>query len=56
MFGTKKNKNDRNVHQSAKGITFILFRKCIFRSSPPDMLFGKGVLKTCCKFTGKHLC
>ena len=25
-----------------------------FRSSPPEVFLGKGVLKMCCKFTGEH--
>ena len=28
----------------------------IFRSSPPEVFLGKGVLKICTKFTGEHLC
>ena len=27
-----------------------------FRSSPPEMFLGKGVLKICSKFTGEHPC
>ena len=27
-----------------------------FRSSHPEMFLGKGVLKTCSKFTGDHPC
>ena len=28
----------------------------MFRSSHPEVLLGKGVLKICSKFTGKHSC
>ena len=28
----------------------------IYRSSPPEVLLGTGVLKICSKFTGEHLC
>ena len=27
-----------------------------YRSSPPDVVLGKGVLKICIKFTGEHSC
>ena len=27
-----------------------------FRSSPPEVFLGKGVLETCSKFTGEHPC
>ena len=29
---------------------------CILGSSHPEVFFGKGVLKICCKFTGDHPC
>ena len=28
----------------------------IYRSSPPEVFLGKGVLKICSKFTGEHSC
>ena len=28
----------------------------VFRSSSPEVFLGKGVLKICSKFTGKHPC
>ena len=31
-----------------------MFRKC--RSNSPEVFLGKGVLKTCSKFTGEHPC
>ena len=30
--------------------------KFVFRSSPPEVFLGKGVLKICRKFTGEHPC
>ena len=27
-----------------------------YRSSPPEVFLGKGILKICSKFTGEHLC
>ena len=34
----------------------ITDRSSFFRSSRPLVFLGKCVLKTCCKFTGEHLC
>ena len=31
-----------------------IFLSRIFRSSPPEVFLGKGVLKICRKFTGEH--
>ena len=31
-------------------------KKYQFRSSPPEVLLGKSLLKRCSKFTGEHLC
>ena len=31
-----------------------LILSILFRSSPPEMFLGKGVLKICSKFTGEH--
>ena len=32
------------------------FKKTMYRSSFPEVFLGKGVLKICFKFTGKHPC
>ena len=34
--------------------TYLIQSFC--RSSRPEVFFGKGVLKICCKFTGEHPC
>ena len=28
--------------------------KCLFRSSPPELFYGKDILKICSRFTGQH--
>ena len=33
---------------------FVLLFVVKSRSNPPDVVLGNGVLKICCKFTGKH--
>ena len=37
---------------SSSGVSSL--NQHLFRSSPPDMFLGKGVLKICCKFTGQQ--
>ena len=32
------------------------FMTCIVSNSPPDVFLGKGVLKTCSKYTAEHSC
>ena len=32
------------------------WQNVLARSSPPEVLLGKGVLKICSKFTGEHPC
>ena len=34
----------------------ISTQSCAVRSSPPEVLLGKVVVKICCKFTGEHPC
>ena len=36
--------------------SFSIERVCIFRSSPPELFLGKGVLKIRSKFTGQNQC
>ena len=37
--------------------TWRIFESILmYRSSPPDVFLGKGVLKICSKFTGEHPC
>ena len=33
---------------------FLAYKLIFFRSSPPEVFLGKGVLKICSKFTGEH--
>ena len=45
----------RNIHFSHKK-AFCQKLKCIFRSSPWEVFFRKGVLKIFSKFTGEYPC
>ena len=56
MFGTKENKNYRNIPQHAEVITLILFVQYILWRSSPGAFLEKVVLNICSKFTGQHLC
>ena len=37
-------------------VTLDLISRIYFRSSPPEVFLGKGVLKICSKFIGEHPC
>ena len=38
------------------GVIKLETKNAAFRSSPPEVISGKGVLKICGKFTGEHPC
>ena len=40
----------------AKNLRVVLISPGGIRSSPPEMFFGRGVLKICIKFTGEEPC
>ena len=37
-------------------VSYVVTKAAIFRSSPPGVFLGKGVLRILCKFTGEHPC
>ena len=41
-------------HDKSLGIFICTLQE--FRSNPPEVFLGKGVLKICSKFTGEHPC
>ena len=48
------NKTALNCGDSVK--LFLIHFRPMFRSSPSELFLGKGGLKICSKFTGKHPC
>ena len=54
FFYPKVGKN----YKLENAIAFIIKRYdgAVFRSSPPEVLSGKGIQRMCCKFTGEHRC
>ena len=51
---SKYYKQNINARAYKKVRTYKKFRA--YRSSPPEVLLGKGVLKICSKFTGEYTC
>ena len=44
------------LYLSRNKFSNILLLRIPVRSSPPELIFGKSVLKICSKFTGEHPC
>ena len=50
-----KNGKDR-VPNEKRNACLVNHLAAMFRSSPPEVFLGKGLLKICSKFTGEHPC